>query len=417
MTTKTYFEKFYENIKLTSQQREDAKKKYDGVCKKLHDNYYPDTAYNGQTRFLIGSYGKQTHVRPARDIDVIFQMPPIKFEQYDDNKSNGQSQLLQDIKKVLEKKYPDTSIKAFGKVVVLEFSDPQHNVELLPAWENDDKTFIIPNSENGGSWETCNPRGEIKEIKDSDEETGKTKVLIRMIKKWTDQCSVKVKSYKIEKMVVSFFDSHGSEEELSATVRDFFEYFHNDSNDESLKSHLNTALNRAKKACEFEKNDKLEQALDEWRKIFGNDFPKNTKKGFENSVKYDKAPNEEFIENIVSVKIDPTISLKINCKVKQDGFRPAFLDKIKFLSKNKNLEFFIEKHNITDQFEIKWKVRNFDEEAKNKNDLRGEISDDLGFKTKKENTKYKGEHYVECYILKSNICIARGKITVPISNI
>ena len=275
MTTKHCFEKFYENIKLTPNQREDAKKKYDGVCKKLHDYYYQDTEYSGQTRLLIGSYGKQTHIRPARDIDVIFQMPSEKYEQYDKYESNGQSQLLQDIKKILEEKYPDTPIKAFGKVVVLEFVDPQHNVELLPAWENDDKTFIIPNSENGGSWETYNPRGEIKEIQDSDEKTGKTKMLIRMIKKWTDQCSVKVKSYKIEKVVVSFLSSYESHEDYSDMVRDFFQYFHDNSNDENLKSHLNTALSRANKACEFEDAEKLEEAVDEWKKIFGDDFPKN----------------------------------------------------------------------------------------------------------------------------------------------
>ena len=129
-----HFEQFYEKIQLTRLQREDAKRKYDGVCEKLHGHYYPDSKYNGQTRFLIGSYGKDTHIRPARDIDVIFCMPEDKFYEYDDNQSNCQSQLLQDVKEILEKKYPDTLIKAFGKVVVLEFADPQHNVEILPAW-------------------------------------------------------------------------------------------------------------------------------------------------------------------------------------------------------------------------------------------------------------------------------------------
>jgi len=117
------FLKFYENIKLTPSQREDAITKHTGVCKKLHDNYYPTIEYNGDTKLLIGSYGKHTHIRPARDIDVIFIMPPEKFEQYDDNQSNSQSQILQDIKNILGEKYPNTPIKAFGKVVVLEFAD------------------------------------------------------------------------------------------------------------------------------------------------------------------------------------------------------------------------------------------------------------------------------------------------------
>ena len=98
MSIQKQFEQFYENIKLTSSQREDAKKKYNGVCKKLHDHYYPDSEYNGSTKLLIGSYGKRTNIRPPRDVDVLFIMPDDKFDQYDDNESNGQSQLLQDIK-------------------------------------------------------------------------------------------------------------------------------------------------------------------------------------------------------------------------------------------------------------------------------------------------------------------------------
>jgi hypothetical protein len=189
---------------LTSNQLEDAKTKYDGVCSKLHDHYYT-TQYNGSTKLLIGSYGKKTNIRPARDIDVVFMMPPDKYDQYDDNQSNGQSQLLQDIKVILEEKYPDTPIKAFGKVVVIEFADTQHQVELLPAWEHEDGTFTIPNSENGGSWEQWDPRSEIKKIKDSEEKTGRTRSLIRMVKKWTENCTVKIKSYQIEDKVVDYF--------------------------------------------------------------------------------------------------------------------------------------------------------------------------------------------------------------------
>src|SRR3989344_7949623 len=273
MSIQEQFEKFYENIKLTQAQRDDAKRKYDGVCGKLHSYYYPDTSYDGNTRSLIGSYGKKTHIRPARDIDVIFIMPPEKFSQYSDNSSNCQSQLLQDIKAILEEKYPDTPIKAFGKVVVLEFADPQHNVELLPAWENENGTFTIPNSENGGSWEIVDPRTEIKRIKDSDEQTGKTKVLIRTVKKWSELCTAPVKSHAIENKVLEFFSVNNATGEYATTIRDFFGYFNNSVSDENLRSHLNTALNRAVKACTFESEQELDKATEEWKKILGDDFP------------------------------------------------------------------------------------------------------------------------------------------------
>jgi len=63
-TIRKSFEKFVSNIRLTSAQIEDAKKKYNGVCKKLHNHYYPDSEYNGSTKLLIGSYGKRTNIRP-----------------------------------------------------------------------------------------------------------------------------------------------------------------------------------------------------------------------------------------------------------------------------------------------------------------------------------------------------------------
>lgn len=289
MNTQKQFEKFYENIKLTKNQREDAKKKYEGVCKKLHDHYYSED-YSGKTKLLIGSYGKKTHIRPARDIDVIFIMPEDKFEQYDDNESNGQSQLLQDIRKILKEKYPDTTIKAFGKVVVLEFSDTQHNVELLPAWENDNKTFIIPNSENGGSWEMWNPRLGIRRVKDFDAKNGKTKSIIRMIKKWSDNCSVKIKSYLIETKVLDFLSFYNVQNKLDAVlIRDFFIFFKDNTEADNVKSHLITAHKRADKACEFEENEDIENATDEWKKVFGDDFPKQKKsasddKGFHDTV-------------------------------------------------------------------------------------------------------------------------------------
>ena len=134
-------------------------------------------------------------------------MPDDKFNQYDDNKSNGQSQLLQAIKNILSEKYSTTEkIKGWSKVVLIQFADGTHNIELLPAWEKENGEFIIPNTENGGFWETWDPRAEIKKINDSDKKTnGKTRALIRMVKKWSENCSVKLKSFQIEENVADFF--------------------------------------------------------------------------------------------------------------------------------------------------------------------------------------------------------------------
>lgn len=427
------FEKFYENIKLTPAQKEDAKTKYNGVCSKLHDYYYPSTTYSGNTKLLIGSYGKHTSIRPARDIDVIFIMPPEKFAQYDDNTSNKQSQLLQDIKRILESKYPNTPISAFGKIVKLEFADTQHDVELVPGWENSDGTFTIPDSENGGRWHRQDYRQEIAAIVDSDAATGKTKFLIRSIKKWSDGCSARIRTFEIEQVVLSFFSSSGVNNISSAQLFvNFFQFFLSTTSDQGLRSHITTALNRAQKALEFETNSKFEEAADEWKKIFGDDFPKTVKIATQEvSMTEDElaklnrltseypSDDEEHLTHThgVPFEIDPAYTVSLDADIEQNGFRKgtlmSFIQSRFPLLKSKKLLFRVN-HDVPGPYQIKWKIRNFGEEAKKANALRGQIHDDEGLGTRKESTLYHGEHYVECYIIKNNKCVAFGRILVPI---
>ncbi len=415
MPINDHFNQFLENIKLTSGQIEDAKIKYDGVCSKLHDHYYT-TEYDGSTKLLIGSYGKKTNIRPARDIDVIFFMPPERYNQYNDNQSNGQSQLLQDIKKILEEKYPNTPIKAWGKVVVLEFSDTHHQVELLPAWENTDGTFTIPNSENGGFWEQWDPRAEIKKIKDSDAKTGRSRSMVRMIKKWTECCSIKMKSYLIENKIVDYFgDQTFSEKEYPVLVRDFYEYFSQNETNSDIKSHLDTALSRAKKACEFEANDKPESAVEEWRKVFGGDFPAHLQKSA--SLVDSETPALADYSHFEPLKW----SFVDRSRVSIDAYIYNQSKTTKFGGINSNGRN-IQKHlslkyiattNATGDFQYFWQVVNTGQEALLANGLRGKIF--LGNQIRWESTLYQGKHWVECFIVQNEVCVARsGKFFINI---
>jgi len=430
MSISDNFDKFYKNIKLTPDQKVDAKIKYNGVCKKLHSHYYENVEYDGRTKLLIGSYGKGTNIRPPRDVDVIFIMPPEKFDDYSDNKTNPQAQLLQDIRKILSEKYSTSEKpKAWGKVVLVTFTDGTHNVEVLPAWENEDGTFLIPNSENGGSWENWDPRSEINNIQEFDNDNGITKKLIRMVKKWSENCTVDLKTYEIEVAIMDFFFQKLHEgKPYSYVVRDFFKFFYEHETAEQIRSHLNTAWGRASKACDFEYDGNLNSSIDEWRKVFGDDFPKNnegkTASEFDGSLQKmrDEYPSEkeEFLKtkyNIDTV-LDPRYKIKIDAKVDLESWRPNWLSlfdtRLLLLPKKRELTFQIRNKIVPSSYQVKWKVRNFGEEAKSAHDLRGEISNDNGEEKKIEHTKYKGEHYVECYIIQNNTCVALDRVKVPI---
>lgn len=415
------FKKFNTEIRLTDKQEADAKTKYDGVCKTLH-NYYYDSTYNGSTKFLFGSYKKKTNIRPItsdQDVDVLFYMPINEFEKYDNYESNGQSALLAKVKDILKDTYSTTDkIKAWGKVILIEFSEGKHNVELLPAWENADGTFQIPNSENGGSWDIFDPRKEVNAFQDSNSKSnGMTADLSRMMKTWKRNTStLNLKSYQIEQFVIDYLvDKPKDMNNYFDICCDFFQYLEQNI-DDTNKSNVQTALKRASKALDYQTEEKYDKACEEWQKIFGGKFPKWDRSIKRKSTDENYSSIEQYIEDMFEQDLNNDYKLKIGCDIMQDGFRKMSLDALleKFMLKpSKKLEFFIERNDVPKPYKLYWKVRNFGYEARH--DLRGEIILDKGFETKTENTKYRGEHLVECYIVKDNICVARDQIIIPIS--
>jgi hypothetical protein len=277
------FRKFSENIRLTENQESDAKTKYTGVCKKLHDSYY-GSEYDGSTKFLFGSYKTRTNVRPLtedQDVDVLFKIPEETYKKFRNYEGNGPSALLQEIRGFLKEKYTTTDkISAWGKVVLVVFQEKNHNVEVLPAYEEEDGTFTIPNSEDGGRWEPFNPKKDLDEFHKSNNATNKlTADMTRMIKTWVrNTATCNYKSYKALNDVIQFLKKNWTEgadyADYSAVMLDFFKFIKNKySADDDLQSHTQTAFNRAEKANGLEKDGKMKEASEEWRKIFGTEFP------------------------------------------------------------------------------------------------------------------------------------------------
>lgn len=419
-----YFEIFDKKLRLTFKQLEDAKKKYNNVCKTLHKKYY-SSKYDGKTKLLFGSYRKNTSIRPLtedQDVDVLFKIPKETFEKFDSYKSNGQSALLQEIRNILRDTFTTTEkISGWGKVVLVKTNDGTHNIELLPAYELENGKFKIPNSENNGYWEEFDPREDIDNINRSNKKTGGlTKKVIRILKSWKRQNkTLNLKSYQIEKLVINYFDKNNAEDLSIDLFLKIFDYFKREV-DYKNKSFVKTAITNLEKAKECQNEGNLKEACEVLKKVFGNLFPSYGKevKAFYESVDYEIAPDEMFMEDMFEIDIDNDYFVKIDCEIEANGFRKYnlfdFLKQYSLLRKKFRLEFFIKETNIEKPYEIYWKVRNFGEEAKKNSDLRGEIV--KGNSKKIEYTKYRATHYVECYIIKNNKCIAMDRIDVPIGD-
>lgn len=277
------FKKFCENIRLTSNQNEDAMTKYTGVCETLHKKYY-ESDYDGKSKLLFGSYKTKTNIRPLtemQDVDVLFKIPQETFDKFDDYESSGQAALLQEIKNILKETYSTSDkIRAWAKVVLVKMADGPHNVEVLPALEKDDGTFTIPNSENGGSWENFDPREQLDEFQTSNDNTnGLTAELSRMMKSWNrNTSSMTYSSFELLSDVIKFLETEFTDgadyDDYYEVVKNLLDYLNQNCENEDRKSHFKTAYDRAIKALEFMDIDKPKEASEEWRKIFGDKFPK-----------------------------------------------------------------------------------------------------------------------------------------------
>ncbi len=417
----SYFKKLLSRMQLTQNQQQDAKTKYTGVATALHNKYY-DNQYTGDSKFLIGSYGKSTNIRPPTDIDMIFKIPKEVFEKYKDYASNGPSALLQDIRESLSERYTTTEkITALGKVVLVQFTEGSHNVEVLPAFD-DGRIFIIPNTESGGSWEELDARAEINKIQNSHNESGgKTKLLVKLIKQWRNiNVSLDLSSYEIEQLCIEYVDIHlDGTCSWSEVVLDFFCQL--DKKHLSYASYISTAINRAQKAREYEEESDYKAACSEWRKVFGNNFPaydKDLKVITDLTEKY-PSNEEQIIEDLFNVNINPDVSLRIHAIIRpnKSGWRSKdwplaqFLRRFGGLIKQSGLEFKVET-DYEPPVEFYWKIRNFGEEAKD--NLRGKIEKNKVHGQWKDGTMYHGKHYVECYMIERGVCIGSERLIVLI---
>lgn len=283
------FNDFLENITLTDAQMKDAKSKYEGVCRCLDRHFY-DSGYNESHKYLFGSYKLRTCTRPIipeQDVDVLFKIDNGTYEKYKNNPSG----LLQEVRIALKDTYTTTDrIKAWGKVVLVNFAEGKHNVEVLPALELNDKTFLIPNTENGGRWEIFNPRGQVNDFCKSNEKTQcLTKKMAKMMKMWVRNTkTLDYSSYILVEDIIKFLDDNYSdgqgETQIDQIVSEFLTYVHSRLDDkDARKNHLKTAMARASNAIEFERQGKHIEASEEWRKVFGSEFPKSDKNEAKNS--------------------------------------------------------------------------------------------------------------------------------------
>lgn len=419
------FSQFLENLVIANDEK--IISRYKNITKAINQDFYESDSETDNS-VKIGSYGRKTAINGVSDLDMMYDIPSEYFSTYNDPETNGQSALLQDVRKAIKKRYSNTDVRGDGQVVVVSFTD--YVIEVCPGFLQNDGSYKYPDSHNGGSWKKTDPIPEMEEIDSFDSEVnGNLKNLAKMIRSWKNKSGAKIGGLLIDTLCYEFLENAPDHQtsgidKYDEMVRDFFEYLKDydkdrefwyapGSNQKVYKKKSNF-INKSKKAydlvCEAIEKKENDTVYSIWKKVFGYPFP-YPQKIQEASIDY--TSREEYIEQ--QYPVDIRYMLRIDCEVTQAGFRPELLRIIKRLKINKKLRFFIEYTDVPKPYSVKWKVKNEGEIARAKNNQRGQILNDNGTETRNENSNFSGPHYVECYIIKNNICVARDRIDVPIS--
>ena len=95
-----WFSTFFSNIQV--QNRSVISTRYKNITRRLNTDFWNTTSETSHSLY-VGSYGRNTAIQGFSDLDMIFQLPPSLYRQYNEYKGNGQSALLQSVKKSIEK--------------------------------------------------------------------------------------------------------------------------------------------------------------------------------------------------------------------------------------------------------------------------------------------------------------------------
>ncbi|MFA6170521.1 MAG: CBASS oligonucleotide cyclase [Candidatus Margulisiibacteriota bacterium] len=281
-TITTSFQKLKENLEITGLQKSTTSTRQENVR---------DVVANEMDvldSFLTGSYARSTMIAPLvkADIDILIVLDPKYFE------SDGQASLLDKVKRALLKTYTKTpKISRNGQAVTITFTD--FIVDVVPAFNRKGGGYLIPDT-IPKVWIATNPKIHVDVMaSENKSHNGDLVPIIKMVKGWNKNINDDFVSFYLELLAIKifknvtindypsgmrfFFDK--GREAIKYKVQDPVEYgsqinpLRNCQTVDNAVGRFETAYNRAIKAEQYAKNGNTENAIDEWKKIFGDYFP------------------------------------------------------------------------------------------------------------------------------------------------
>ncbi len=167
------------------------------------------------------------------------------------------------------------------------------------------------------------------------------------------------------------------------------------------------------------------ESVRKWRKIFGDAFPEEpaaqkssglVKSAFFPPASY-RDTEEDLSDHGIAVAIQPEYKVRITGRVmRKHGFRDYKLSssgsKVQI---GRRMEFQITQCDVPEPVRIYWKIKNNGDEARRNDCIRGQIESRGNVRAIQEPTAFAGPHYVECYVVKNGVCVAKDRQEVIIT--
>lgn len=290
-TVATAFEQFCKNLRFSDDNLSKIRNRYHSIAKRINIDYW-ETSSDSAHSLYVGSYGRDTEIFTS-DIDMLVQLPYSTYEKFNAYSTNGQSALLQEVKKVIEKTYSITKLKADGQIISIPFSDGI-NFEVLPAFINKDgSSYTFANANDGGSWKITDPRAEIAAIQSMNSQCNSNlKMLCKMTRAWRNKNGVDISGILLDIFSYNFISTWEYRDKSYVyydwMTRDFLKYVSEQPTSQyrwqvmgsgryitcfgSFQSKAKTSYEKALEAIEDE-TKYPSSANAEWREIYGSRFP------------------------------------------------------------------------------------------------------------------------------------------------
>lgn len=279
------------NLRMRNSVVETVRTRYQAITNRINQEYWNTSSTTAHSLYA-GSYGRGTSIYTS-DIDIIVELPWSAYFRYNEYSGNGQSALLADLRYKLLKTYSSSKVSADGQVVDIDFSDGI-KFEVVPAFKRpDEQGYYYPDTNNGGSWKSMNPKLEITRFNTRNSlSRGNLKRLCRMARAWNGRRTVLLDGIVIDTIAYHFIQSYKYADKgfeyYDWLSRDFFKYLVDNADKARWLKPGGTGYVSSKysfKSDAVEAHAKALEALDDydrgyahcwhddWRWIYGTRFP------------------------------------------------------------------------------------------------------------------------------------------------